>query len=40
MVFPVEGIAKSVEQMTRVLCQTDVQEFHLWHCMKREVGEL
>jgi hypothetical protein len=27
---PVEGIVNSIEQKTRVFCQTDVQEFHLW----------
>ncbi len=30
-IMPVEGTVKSMEQNTRVLCQTDVQEFN--HCI-------
>ncbi len=30
LVSQAEGIVNSMEQTTRVFCQTDVQEFHLW----------
>jgi hypothetical protein len=30
---PVEGTVNSMEQKTRVFCQIDVQQFHLWICI-------
>ena len=33
----VEGTVNSKEQKTRIFCQNDVQEFHLWSCLVSQI---